>query len=268
MIRSNSNIHVILTSSSSRSLDLKFIYSWNYVGIWKQLQLPLLNLNFTSMLLERTESIVFEKQPESTSPHDAHTPVPLKRTVSTGTFKLEKQPESTAPNVHTPVPLKQTESIIFELEKMPESTALPYVHIPVPLKRTESIFFELEKQPETLAKTTVTALPYVDTPVPLKRTETIIFELTSMQTPSSTTNSDLASSSTWVSLPPPFCTLPKSLYGTVQHSSPLGPSPSKLYRRVYPYSSRKPNLYRQVLIARMKKAVESMPTDVGDGRDK
>jgi hypothetical protein len=47
-----------------------------------------------------------------------------------------------------------------------------------------------------------------------------------MQTPSS-----IASSTTNSDLPPPFCTRPKSLYGAVQHSSPLGPSPCKLYRR-------------------------------------
>ena len=131
--------------------------------------------------------------------------------------------------------------------------------MPRALQRTESLIFEVEKQ-----------LPSSDlhTSVPLKRTESVHFELaylsSTTKNSSASTNGNPDSASTWVSLPalPPVAPLPlntlsKSRY--VQYSSPLGPSPRKLYRRVYPYSSPKLNLYRRVLIACAKEAAERMP---------
>ena len=120
-----------------------------------------------------------------------------------------------------------------------KSTPPPDVHVPVPLKRTESIIFELEKGSDS----TASVLAYIRTLSPLN------------PLPASNHNS----ASTWVSLPPPALgTVPKLLYGAVQQSSLLGPSPCKLCRRTFPYSAPKPNLYRRVLIARTKKAAETM----------
>jgi hypothetical protein len=121
--------------------------------------------------------------------------------------------------------------------------------------------------------------------MPLKRTHSVIFELgfaneqsesatpTNLQTSSTTSTSmpyplspslasvDNSASSQWISLPPPamhaVCVLPRSLYGANQQTSPLGPNPRKLYRRVFLHSGPKPNLYRQVLIARAKKAAKT-----------
>jgi hypothetical protein len=106
--------------------------------------------------------------------------------------------------------------------------------------------------------------------MPLKRTESLIFESpntnlnasvppTLVYLPSTTLNqppvSNNDSASTWVSLvPTPEPILPKSLNGLLQYSSPLGPSPRKLYRRTYLHSLPKPNLYRRALTACAKKA--------------
>ena len=104
--------------------------------------------------------------------------------------------------------------------------------------------------------------------MPLKRTESVIFELgfvdeqpESSPSISYPLNPSLAlinnSASQWISPPPlAMCVLPKSLYGAIQRTSPLGPNPHKLYRRVFLHSGLKANLYRQVLIARAKKAAK------------
>ena len=122
-----------------------------------------------------------------------------------------------------------------------------------PLKRTESLIFELEKPLPS---------PDLHASASLKRVNVVNFELayisSSPSSPSTLANSS-DSASTWVSVPAPLESkvLPKSLYGTPQYSSPLNPSPGKLHRRVYRYSSPKPNLYRRVLvIACARKAAE------------
>jgi hypothetical protein len=98
---------------------------------------------------------------------------------------------------------------------------------------------------------------------PLRRTESLIEELLSTPSDSvslklertdSVHNSESESAARWVTLPPPPLNLPKSFY--IQYSSPLGPRPRKLYRRVYPRSLPKPDLYRRALMACAEKAAE------------
>ena len=105
------------------------------------------------------------------------------------------------------------------------------------LKRTESLIFELPVEENQLPlnnnlNTVLPALAYLSSSLP--------------------TNDPIQSASRWISLPPPPPTsiLPKSY----SYSSLLGPSPRKLYRRTYPHSFPKPNLYRKALIACAKKA--------------
>jgi hypothetical protein len=113
------------------------------------------------------------------------------------------------------------------------------------LKRTESLIFELENQLlPTEFKTSLDA----SVPPPLAY-------LSMSLNPPVSNNDSINSGSTWVSLPPPAPILTKSLNGRpLQYSSPLGPSPRKLYRRIYLHSLPKPNLYRRALIACTKKA--------------
>lgn len=106
-----------------------------------------------------------------------------------------------------------------------------------PLKRTESYIFELPPGPDSNTNTSV-PLAYVSpTPAPVSTND---------------------SASIWVSLPPPapISPSPKSLNGPIQYSSPLGPSPRKLFRRPHPQSLPKPNLYRRALIACAERAAQ------------
>jgi hypothetical protein len=98
----------------------------------------------------------------------------------------------------------------------------------MPLKRTESVIFELgfaDEQPESAA------------PPDVQTSSASSIPLSSIPFPSNPSLASIHNSaSQWIFLPPPamhvMCVLPKSLYGAIQRTSPLGPNPRKLYRRV------------------------------------
>ena len=111
------------------------------------------------------------------------------------------------------------------------------------LKRTESLIVELsENQLPT---------PNLNTHLNMSM---LLAYLSSSSPPLASTDDFITSASTWVSLPPPPHVLPKLPNCAHQYSSSLGPSPHKLYRRIYPHSLPKPNLYRRALITSAKRA--------------